>query len=188
MGYHYWLEWLKLSHSNKSHDKRKYEDFMQSNLYSSFVKLGRHIIDTRMINEHMFLNYVVKNNIKIDDWCKDSVYERYVREIVKKEDVMTVLDRHALLMEQWGRDNNENWQDFFKKIAPGTAVKWILNGRISPWILLLSPTAQSMLTCRFSNEQFMIVNRHVDIERWDLKISRHKDKTLVEEAIKAWQI
>ena len=185
MGYNYWLQWLKITKSNRLHNNRKYEDFIQMQLYSPFVKLGRHVLETRMINEHMFLPYVVKERIKIDDWCKDGVYEKYVRAIIKKEPVTTVLERHALLMDYWGRENNENWQDFFKNIHPGLVVKWIRTGRISPWILLLSPTAEEMLLHRFSDEQLTIVNKCIDIPRWKIRISRNNDdRKLVEEAIK----
>jgi hypothetical protein len=142
-----------------------------------------------MVNPQEFIPFVVSNGIKIDDWCKDSVYDKYTRIMAVKEDALTVLERTTLLFERWAEDTGNGWDEFFVKIAPGTAVQWIDVGRISPWILLLSETGNKLLTERMSDEQFMLVNKSIDIQRWNIIMDRRpSDKKLIMEAIKKWKI
>jgi hypothetical protein len=53
---------------------KSYEDFVSSPYYNAFVKWGRHMVGIRGINPPQFLEWLLKNNKKIDQWCKDEFY------------------------------------------------------------------------------------------------------------------
>ena len=188
LGLQSWLKWYELSGTHLNKKNRSYKDFMASQFYTAFVKFGRHVADTNMVNPTQFIESVIKNGIKLDDWCKDSVYEQYVRDVCKREDVNTALERQVHLMETWAEENNEEWTEFFKKIHPNLAIKWIRTGRISPWILFNATTA-GYLFDRMSEEQIAMVDDFIETPFWKLKMKRNEqDMKFVQETLERYGI
>ncbi len=187
LGFNSWLQWYELSGTHRN-QKRTFHDFMKSEFYIAFVKFGRHLADTNMVNPTQFIEFVIKNGIKLDRWCKDSVYEQYVRDVCKREDVSTALERQVHLMEFWADDNEEEWTDFFKKIPPNLAIKWIRTGRISPWVVFNSNTIAYLFE-RMSEEQIAIVDDFIETPFWKLKMKRNeKDTQFVQETLERYGI
>lgn len=188
IGFQAWITWHQLTNTNIQKRKWLYDDFMNSNLYLSFVKFGRHVLDTKMINPEQFIKFVILNSIKLDNWRKDTVYETYVRYICRKEDVESAIERHVLLMEQWASDNDMNWLDFFNKVNTNIALRWIQTGKISPWILLNALTADQ-LTLRMSDEQILLLDQYIDISWWNRHMARmKKEKKFVENILREYKI
>ena len=154
-----------------------YKDFMQSKYYLAFTRFGKHIVDTNMVNPELFIEFVIKNHIKLDDWCKDSVYAEYVKDVCRREDVNTAMERQVMLMTKWGEENNENWNEFFNKIEPGIAYKWIMAGRLSPWLLLNSKSAEKNLFPRFSDEQLLHIANFLNMDYWRVRMKCDEEDT-----------
>ena len=62
---------------------KTYDDFADSAYYKAFVKFGRYCHVIRAINPEQFVKWVLKQNKKIDHWCKDSLYTEYLTEYMK---------------------------------------------------------------------------------------------------------
>jgi len=45
---------------------KTYDDFCESPYYKAFAKFGRYCVNTRVINPKQFLEWLLKNNKKID--------------------------------------------------------------------------------------------------------------------------
>jgi hypothetical protein len=146
--------------------------FEKSGLYSSFVKFGRHVINLNAINPLGFVDFLLRGEVGIDQWCKDTYYQAYVRELTKLETPLEALQRNMVLMEEWANHNKEHWTDFFRKVAPTQAVLWIMSGRISPWVLLTAPSA-SILLNKLNEEQTKLVESVIDMRFWEIKMERH---------------
>lgn len=188
LGFQSWLKWYELSGTYKNIKKKNYKEFMESKFYIAFVKFGRHVADTNMVNPVQFIEYVIKNGIKLDNWCKDSIYEAYVKDVCKREDVGTALERQVHLMEVWAEENDEEWVDFFKNIQPNLAIKWIQTGRISPWILF-NATTVAYLFERMSEEQVALVDNCIETSFWKLKMRQNeKDTIFVQETLERYGI
>ena len=128
-----------------------------------------------MVNPDLFIKFVIKNHIKLNDWCKDSIFETYCRDVCRREDVYTAMERQIKIMTKWAEENNEHWTDFFVKVPPGLAYKWILNGKLSPWILLNSKSAEKSLFARLSDEQLMHISEFINFDYWRVRIKQDKD-------------
>lgn len=178
LGFNAWIRWHELNTTTKNSVTKSYKDFMKSKYYIAFTKFGRHVENTNMVNPNQFIDFVIKNHIKLDDWCKDSVYEAYVREVCRKEDVQTALERQVRIMESWADETGEEWTDFFKKINPNVATKMILSGRISPWILFNSKTV-SYLFERMTDEQLELIEKFIDPKIWKIKMMKNKSDTKI---------
>lgn len=188
LGFQAWLKWYELSGTHRNKKNRGYRDFMESKYYTAFTKFGRHLATTKLVNPTHFIEFVIKNGIKLDDWCKDSVYEFYVKDVCKREDISTALERLVGLMEKWAVENDENWVDFFKKVEPALALRWIRTGRISPWIIFNASTVSDLFD-RMSDEQLVLIDKFIETPFWKLKMKRNeKDTKFVQETLEKYGI
>lgn len=187
LGFNAWNTFYELTGNNGK--KRTYKDFMESNYYTAFTKFGRHIINTNMVNPEQFIPFVIKKHIRLDDWCKDSVYEEYVRTVCRREDIGTALERQIKIMTEWAEENDEEWCDYFKKIEPGIAYKMIVTGRISPWVLLNSDSVEQYLFPRFSDEQLLHIADFINFDYWRVKMKQEEDDTIyIKQLLKEYEL
>lgn len=117
---------------------KSYEDFVKSPYYNAFVKFGRYCQGIRCINYTNFLDWLLKNNKKIDFWCKDSLYEEWMHEYLKREAVQDALERALKEMQDYADDHPElknGFSDYFRYGNSNRVVHHIATGRVSPWIV-----------------------------------------------------
>jgi hypothetical protein len=62
---------------------KTFEDFAASPYYRAFVKFGRYCVDIRAINPARFMEWLLKNNKKIDHWARDTMYTEYLVEYLR---------------------------------------------------------------------------------------------------------
>ena len=176
IGFDAWKTFYKLT-GTAGTKERTYKDFINSNYYLAFVRFGKHVIDTNMVNPSQFIPFVIKKHIKLDNWCKDSIYEEYVRDVCRREDVNVAMERQIKLMAAWAKENDEEWILFFEKVPPGLAYKMIITGRLSPWVLLNSKSSEKHLFPRFSDEQLLHIADFINFDYWRIKMIQDEDDT-----------
>ena len=188
LAFNSWLRWYELTNTNKHKKTRTYSDFMKSKEYIGFVRFGRHVANTKMIQPSQFIDFVIKQNLKLKDWTKDSVFELYVQQNCRQEDVTTALERFVKLTEAWANENNQEWTDFFKLVNCSVALHWIRVGQLSPWILMCSDTVKHLWS-RMTDEQIKYVDKCVDLQLWQGKIAKNKkDTAFVKQILKEYGI
>jgi hypothetical protein len=166
IGFMAYLRFYELSLRSKK--PRTYQQFMDSPYFMSFIKFGRYLEHINAIEVQGFTEFLIKGNVKLDDWVQDMWYESWVRELAKKESADKAIERNILLMEQWGRETGEPWVDFFRKVSTPRAVEYIRKGRISPWLLYCG-VGQSLFD-RMSDEQLGLVKEWINPMYWIAKI------------------
>ena len=72
---------------------KTYDDFCDSPYYKAFVKFGRYCVNTRTINPKQFLEWLLKNNKKIDHWSSDQLYTEYLIQHLRVENITDALAR-----------------------------------------------------------------------------------------------
>jgi hypothetical protein len=151
-----------------------FEEFARSTLYGAFVRFGRYVGEINAISPHLFVDFLLKAEVKIDRWCNASVYETYLRELNKIESPDAAVERNILLMQAWANERPErHWTNFFREVEPALAAQWIKSGRVSPWVLMVAASAADLLT-RMSDEQIGVVNTAVDPAFWEKMIEKHR--------------
>ena len=76
---------------------KTYADFAKSPYYSAFVKFGRHMVAIRAVNPKMFIEWVIKENKKLDHWTKDVIYQEFLSTYIRKEAVQDALERAIMI-------------------------------------------------------------------------------------------
>jgi hypothetical protein len=131
-----------------------------------------------------FIDWIVKSGVKLDHWCRDELYEKYVLDLIHTEGVETALERSLLHMQSWADDNNSVWNHYFKYVSTSRAVYDIKDGKVSPWIILNSISGKEMLAT-FRDDQLAAISNIIDPVVWVKKFKNHKfDLELVKQVVK----
>ncbi len=165
---------------------KTWNEFIRNRYYNDFYKVGKYIVEINAVNTTQFIEFLVRSSLPIKQWTSPTVYETYVRELNKKEDVNSAVERNILLMQQWATQTGHNWSEFFRKISPAQATMWIKSGRISPWVIYITDSAAGMFD-RMSPEQIDMVKGYLDPGFWEIKMRNHSEeveriRSILEEA------
>ena len=163
---------------------KTYDDFAKSPYYNAFVKFGSFVSNVNPLYPERFMDYVVTSGVKLDHWCRDELYDKYVVDLIKTETVETALQRSITHMISWGEDNQAQWNHYFLYVSLSRATYDIKDGKISPWIVLNSANGKSMIR-KFSDEQLNAVNVIMDVPFWLNKFKRlPADVELVKQVVR----
>ena len=150
---------------------KSYEDFVTSPYYNAFVKFGRYMVGIRAINSQHFTDWLLKNNKKIDQWCKDSFYEEWLHEYLKKESPQDALERALKEMQDYADTHPElknGFLDYFRYGNSNRICHHIVTGRVSPWIIYSCDTGVEFLG-NLDEGQVAILIHWIDPDFWQRK-------------------
>jgi hypothetical protein len=148
---------------------KSYEDFVNSPYYNAFVRYGRHLVTIRAINSNSFTAWLLNNNKKIDFWCKDSSYEEWLLEYLKKESPQDALERALREMEDYaGNSDIADFSHYFMYGNTNRICHHITTGRVSPWILYNCDTGIDFLN-NLGEEHLAMVLAWIDPDYWGRK-------------------
>ena len=182
LGMYAFQRFYKLSAGNKK--EKTYEEFCKSPYYNAFVKFGSFVSNVRPLYPEKYIDYVVTSGVKLDHWCKDSMYEAYALDLILKEDVATALERSVKNMMEWSEDKSAPWNHYFHYVSTNRAVWDIKDGKVSPWLILNCSSGKDMLS-KFNDEQLGMVYHVINPEHWALRFKRQpNDVQLVKDVAK----
>lgn len=171
IAFNVWTDFMKYVSPNTKKAK-VFDDFIRSPDYIGFVKFANYLIELRPLESDKFIQWLFKMGVRMSDWQKPGIYQLYVQEESKKETADRALERALLLMKEWSETTGENWQEFFNKIAPASAMNMVVMGRLSPWIIYSTDCAQQLLD-RMEPGQIDTVAKHVDTIWWIKKLKNN---------------
>jgi hypothetical protein len=145
---------------------KSYADFVTSPYYNAFVRYGRHLVAIRAINSDSFTDWLLRQNKKIDYWCKDAFYEEWLLEYLKKEAPQDALERALKEMQDYATGNSiADFSHYFAYGNTNRICHHITTGRISPWIIYNCDTGVDYLES-LNTEQMDIVMPWIDPDHW----------------------
>ena len=147
---------------------KTFDDFADSPYYRAFVKFGRYCVDIRAINPARFIEYVLKQNKKIDHWCRDSIYTEYLLDYLRAENVNDALARAMEFGITWQEQTSNPAHDCLRYGNTNTIVYAITSGRISPWVIYNSESGQKFLS-ELTNEQITMIWPYINADIWNKK-------------------
>jgi hypothetical protein len=168
-GYRAYLQFYQFSQGSAKF--KSYEDFATSPYYNAFVKYGRYCVSIRAINFTSFSAWLLKNNKKLDYWCKDSLYDEWLRDYMRKEQPQDALERALKEMTEYAEsrpDLKNGFNDYFRYGNANRICYHITTGRISPWVLFNCASGVEFLE-RLDEEQIALIISYIDPEFWQKK-------------------
>ena len=144
---------------------KTYDNFADSSYYNAFVKFGSFINNVNPLYPDKFVDYVIKSGTKLDHWCRDDLYTRYLYETLKTEPVESAVQRTLQTMMNWGDEHKAEFSHYFRYVSLNRAVNDIINGKISCWVILNSSDGKSMIQ-KMSDEQLDMIAPALDVPYW----------------------
>lgn len=163
MGFRSYQLFYKIG-TNSKKDK-SYEDFAKSQYYSAFVKFGLYCVDLRVDDISGLTIWLLKNQIKLDKWTSDQVFNQWLKHRLTSESVERAFERTVIFMQTWAEESNSDWFTYFDNVSVNMAVFHICSGKISPWVLFASNKAQALLD-KMNSEQLTMVVEYLDVPYW----------------------
>lgn len=144
---------------------KTYADFSDSAYYSAFVKFGWHLVNIQCISIPAYVDWLLKQNKKLDNWCRDEYYEEWLVQFLKKENPNDALIRSFSTMQKWADEIGCQFNDYFRNESSNKVCHEIKAGRISPWIIFNSDSGVLFLDT-LNDEQLQHIYNYIDPEYW----------------------
>lgn len=153
---------------------KTWEQFSTSPYYNGFMKFARYIRSMDVVNPLLYVDWVIKNNVKLDAWAKDSTYERYLTQLLANESVDSGITRTLNYMQEWADQHGLTFEQYMYHTSPNKLVRDIASGRVTPWILY-GTTAGQLLLGKLNEEQVHLIIKYIDPDVWTNKIQTQQD-------------
>lgn len=167
-----WLEFYKLNTLSKK--LRTYADFIKSAYYIAFVKFGSYCVDTNVLNVNQYIHYLLKNNVKIDQWNTDTNYTKFLISYLKEEDPLDAIKRSVETTIELAVYENIQNKDLLRYGNKNKICYNITTGKISPWMLYHSNSGLKFLDNLDETQVKMIID-YINPEQWAIKFKRDND-------------
>jgi len=164
---------------------RTFEDFCDSPYYRAFVKWGNYCYNTRVINPAQFLEWLLKNNRKIDRWASDTQYNEYLTWYLQNETVEDALARAAEYSMDWAETNTAAAHDCIRYGSTNATCHAIVSGRLSAWVIYNSQSGREFLA-NLDAQQVTMIWPYIDSDFWQSKFAGYRsDQTYCEEVLRS---
>ena len=166
LGFQSYIKFYELTQGSAK--LKSFDDFADSPYYRAFVKFGRHCVAIRAINPARFVEWVLKQNKKLDYWCKDTVYTEYLMDYLRVENVSDALARAMEFGIDWADTSGHPAEDCLRYGNSNTMTYAVSVGRISPWIIYNCESGQKFLN-ELDPTQIAMVWPYIDADFWQRK-------------------
>jgi hypothetical protein len=147
---------------------KTYEQFAESPYYRAFVKFGRYCVNTRTVNPKQFLEWLLKNNKKIDRWASDQLYTEYLLTYLQIENINDAMARAIEFGIEWAEKHSAQPHDCLRYGNNNAMCYAVTAGRISPWIIYNCDSGQKFLS-ELDSTQIAMIWPYIDSDVWQKK-------------------
>jgi hypothetical protein len=168
IGFSAWVQFYN-KHSRKA--KKDYMDFAKSAYYTAFVKFGNYCAEVNVLNPSRYVDWLLKEQISIDTWNRDTNYNRFLLEYLKSEDPLDAIARSIESTVVLSEQDKIQTKDTFRYGNRNRICYEITKGKISPWMLYQSVSGLEFIEQLDSTQQKMIIE-YINPEQWAIKFKR----------------
>jgi len=173
MGFQSWLQFYTRHSTSKK--PRLYEDFIKSAYYTAFAKFGSYCVEVNVLNVPRYVDYLLKENIKIDTWATDTNYNKFLIEYLSMEDPLDAVHRSAETCLEMSTIQSIEPNDVLRYGNRNKILYAITTGKISPWVLYQSESGVKLLD-ELSPDQLKIVYDYINPVKWAMKFAKDAEK------------
>ncbi len=174
IGFQSWVQFYS-KHSMSKTKNKTYEEFINSPYYIAFAKFGSYCVDSKVLNIPRYVEWLLTNQIKIDNWDSDTTYTRFLCEYLRIEDAFDAIYRGVEYCTTLAEIEGIQPNDVFRYINPNRICHGITLGKISPWMLYCSDSGVQLLET-LNPSQVTMIHDYINPEQWALKF--HRDTNL----------
>ena len=156
---------------------KTFDDFVKSTYYRAFTKFGRHIVAINAVNPSRFIDWIIKQNKKIDYWCHEKLYSDYLSQYLQTEAVTDALERAIQYSIKWGEEYGHSDCDVFRLGNTNRVCYAIQTGRISAWVIYGSVSGRTFIN-NLNEDNLAQIWTQVNPEFWQKKFNDYAEDYL----------
>jgi hypothetical protein len=149
-------------------------DFAKSAYYTAFVKFGNYCVETQVINVSRYVDWLLKNQISIDTWNRDSHYTKFIIDYLRSEDPLDAIARSIETTIALAQQSKILTKDVLRYGNRNSICYEITKGMISPWMLYHSESGLQFIEKLDATQQKMILD-YINPEQWAIKFNKNKN-------------
>lgn len=172
IGFQAWVQFYKKNTAAKK--VKTYEEFIKNPYYIAFVKFGNYCAEAHVLNVPRYVDWLLKNQIRIDVWNTDTNYTRFLIEYLREEDSLDAIHRSIETTIKLAETENIRPCDVLRYGNKNKICHSIVTGKISPWMLYQSESGIKFME-ELDETQVKMVIDYIDPEKWALKFHRNKE-------------
>ena len=153
---------------------KTYEEFIRSPYYTAFVKFGDYCIDANVINVKRYVEWLLHDTIKLDNWATDTNYTKFLIEYLRKEDPYDAISRSVGACVELAAPDNLQICDVLRFGNTNRICYAVTTGKISPWMLYQSDSGTRFLET-LKQDHVKIIIDYINPEQWALKFKREPE-------------
>lgn len=157
--------------------EKTYQDFVGSAYYTAFVRFGRYCHEVKCINYEDYCLWLLRSNEKLDRWCRDSLYTKWLIEYMRRENINDALERGVRTMHDYATEHQElknGFKDYFRYANENRICHNIARGYISPWVIFNCDSGQDFLS-RLNEDQLGMIMMYIDPDYWQKKFHQYPE-------------
>lgn len=150
---------------------KTYEEFIKSAYYIAFIKFGNYCLNTNVINVSRYVDWLLADAIKIDNWGTDASYTKFLIQYLRKEDPYDAIARSVSACNELAEIEKIQVHDVLRYGNANKICHAITTGKISPWMLYQSDSGTKFLD-NVNQDHIKIIIDYINPEQWALKFKR----------------
>ena len=154
---------------------RTWQQFAESPYYNAFIKFSGYMRSMNVVNPMLFVEWVIKQEIKLDRWASDATYERYLTQLLSTESADNAIERSLHTMQDWADKHSVGFNQYLYHAGTNRIISDIIAGRLSPWLLYGTRTGQEVLAA-MNEEQANLIIKYVNPDVWAKKLQKESDQ------------
>jgi hypothetical protein len=168
IGFSAWVQFYS-QHSRKA--KKDYMEFAKNAYYTAFVKFGNYCAEVHVLNPSRYVDWLLKNQISVDTWNRDSNYTKFILDYLKSEDPLDAIARSIETTVTLAELDKVQTKDVLRYGNRNRICYEVTKGKISPWMLYQSESGLKFVEELDVTQQKMILE-YINPEQWAIKFKR----------------
>lgn len=164
--------WLEFYRKNAAPKDRTYLDFIKSPYYGAFVRFSTYCMDVKVIDVLRYCDWLLNEKISIDQWAKDTNYDKFLVHHLRTEHHMDAIARSIETTIDLATQESIQAKDVFRYGNKNRICHEITKGKISPWMLYHSDSGFQFLESLEAPLQHLIFD-YINPEQWAIKFKRY---------------
>ena len=125
----------------------------------------------QLLNVTRYADWLLKNQIKIDNWASDTNYTKFLIDYLKLEDPLDAIARSIETTIALAKAEGIQSKDSLRYGNKNKLCYAITSGKISPWMLYQSDSGIQLIESLDVTQQKMILD-YINPEQWAIKFKR----------------
>jgi len=154
----------------------RFETFVDSRFYNSFMGFQDFVSSKGIPDRKMFISYMVSLQMSPMFWTSNAnIYENFIAYYDATKTPMEMVNVTLATMHKLSDIFECDIGDVLENLLPSEIAKLVFERRLSPWLLLLSKKFNHYLHMLEDPSQYIMITNVIDVDEWHKKFKKNPE-------------